>query len=95
QSGVGITAALASTRQFPAIVLQMLQTGEVSGDFEKQLDSAATFLEEESETSIKKSMKVLGVLVLFLAGILVLMQMVHFYTGYYNNMFDQVDKMSQ
>lgn len=93
QSGKGITASLASTRQFPPIVLQMLQTGEVSGDFEEQLESVATFLEQESETSIQKSMKVLGVIALFLVGILVLMQLVQFYTGYYNNMFDQVDKM--
>ena len=95
QQGAGITDSLASTRQFQPVVLQMLRTGEVSGDFEEQLESVASFLEQESETTIHKSMLFLGVLALIVVGAVVLMQAVHFYTGYFNSIFDQANQMMQ
>jgi len=91
QSGQGITDSLASTHQFQPVVLQMMRTGEVSGEFEKQLESVADFMEQESETTIHKSMMLLGVLALILVGIVVCIQAIQFYTGYFNSIFDMAN----
>lgn len=91
QNGKGITDALRSTRQFQPVVLQMMQTGEISGDFEAQLESVADFLEQESETTIHKSMLVLGILALIAVGIIVGYKVVQFYTGYFNSIFEMAN----
>jgi type IV pilus assembly protein PilC len=93
EQGESMTDALAATRQFPGIAIQMLRTGEQTGNFEAQLDKVADFLEQDAETTIKQSVVLLGVLALVFIGVRVCMQVVQFYTGYFNNIFDTVDKM--
>jgi type IV pilus assembly protein PilC len=93
ERGESMTDALAATKQFPGIAIQMLRTGEQTGNFEAQLDKVADFLEQDAETTIKQSVVLLGVLALVFIGVRVCMQVVQFYTGYFNNIFDTVDKM--
>jgi type II secretory pathway component PulF len=80
QNGTPMTEALAATRQFPPVALQMMQTGEQSGRIDEQLDKVAAFLEADAETAVKQAVKVLSML-LYLAvaiyvGILVITQWV-------------------
>jgi type IV pilus assembly protein PilC len=93
EQGESMTDALAATRQFPGIAIQMLRTGEETGNFEAQLEKVADFLEQDAETTIKQSVVVLGILALVFVGIRVCVQLVQFYTGYFNNIFDTVDQM--
>ena len=66
ESGATMTEALASTGQFSGIAIQMLRTGEATGNFEEQLDKVADFLESEAETTIKQAFIAVGIL-MFLA----------------------------
>ncbi|RYX82697.1 type II secretion system F family protein [bacterium] len=76
EHGVQLTEALRRTNQFPPLALQMMQIGEKSGDIDAALDKAADFLETDAETTIKKSVPVLGILMLlFVAFFLVLPQL--------------------
>lgn len=95
EAGEGMTEALASTRQLPAIAIQMLRTGEATGNFDVQLDKAADFLEQDAETTIKQSVAMLGVLALVFIGIRVAIQLVQFYSGYFDNIFDTVDQIQK
>jgi type II secretory pathway component PulF len=95
EQGQGITDALAATRQFQPVVLQMMRTGEVSGNFDEQLNSVAEFMEQEGESSIRKSMVVLGILALLAVAVMVGYYVINFYVGYFNNIFNMAESMSQ
>jgi type II secretory pathway component PulF len=95
ESGQTLTEALSATGQFPGIAIQMLRTGEATGSFDEQLEKVADFLESDAETTIKQSVALLGVLALVFVGIRVCMQLVQFYTGYFDNIFDTVDSLSK
>ena len=87
ERGVPLTEALRSTHHFPPLALQMLQIGEQTGDLDVQLDKAALFLESDAETSIRKSIPVIGILMLlFVAFFIVLPQLIQGYTGYANQL---------
>ena len=93
EEGQGITDALASTRQFPPVVLQMMRTGEVSGNFDEQMNSVAEFMEQEGESSIHKSMVVLGILALLAVAVIVAYYVINFYVGHFNQMFEITESM--
>lgn len=88
ENGMGLTEALASTGQFPGVALQMMRTGEESGSLDEQLDKVADFLEGDAETAIKQSVKALGILVFLGIAIYIGSIVVHFYTGYANQLMD-------
>lgn len=85
EHGVGLTEALVSTRHFPPIVEQMLAIGEQSGMMDEQLNKAADFLETDAETAIKQSAITLGIVAFLAVALVVLMKIVGFYTGYFND----------
>jgi len=89
EAGVGLTDALASTRQFPGIAIQMLRTGEATGNFDEQLDKVADFLETDAETTIKQSVTLLGIVIFLFMAIYIGIQVVQQYVGTYNNLIDQ------
>jgi len=95
EQGQGITDALASTRQFQSVVLQMMRTGEVSGNFDEQMNSVAEFMEQEGESSIRKSMVVLGILALLAVAVMVGYYVINFYVGYFNNIFNMAESVTK
>ncbi len=83
EHGVQLTEALRATHHFPPLALQMMQIGEQSGDLDVALGKAADFLESDAETTIRKSVPVLGILMfLGVAFFLVLPQLVAGITDY-------------
>ncbi|BCM90941.1 type II secretion system protein F [Abditibacteriota bacterium] len=83
ERGAQLTEALRATNHFPPLALQMLQIGEQSGDLDMSLNKAADFLESDAETTIKKSVPVIGILMLlFVAFFLVLPQLISGYQDY-------------
>ncbi len=91
EQGQGITDALAATRQFQPVVLQMMRTGEISGNFDEQMNSVAEFMEQEGESSIRKSMVVLGILALLVGAIMVGYYVINFWMNYYNGIFNMMN----
>jgi type IV pilus assembly protein PilC len=82
EQGEGMTNSLSSTGHFQPVVLQMLRTGEESGKIDEQLDNVANFLEADAETTIKQSVKALGILVFLLVALYIGSQIVGSYGGY-------------
>ncbi len=82
--GDTLTGALSATRQFPPVAMQMLATGEASGQTEEQLEKVAEFLEGDAETAVKQAVKLLGVLVLLLVAWQIGSQVISFYSGFYS-----------
>ena len=90
EQGKGITDSLAATHQFPKVVLQMMRTGEESGNFDEQINSVAEFMEQEAESSIHKSVVVLGILLYLAVAGMVGYYVINFYIGYANNLMDMM-----
>ncbi len=91
ESGATMTDALASTRVFPPIAIQMLSVGEMSGNIEEQLEKVADFQEQDAETTVKQAVKVFGILVFLAIAAYIGSQVISFYGGYINEMSDIMD----
>ncbi|MBN9230734.1 MAG: type II secretion system protein F [Legionella sp. 40-6] len=63
--------AMAKTRLFPHMVLDMILVGEESGNFEKMLNKIADFYEEEVENAVNTLCKILEPLIMCFLGIMV------------------------
>lgn len=88
ERGEPLTDALASTGHFQAVVLQMLRTGEESGKIDEQLDKVADFLETDAETTIKQSVKVLGIVAFLLVALNIGAFVINFYSGVFTGIMD-------
>ena len=92
QNGSPMTEALIATRQFPAVAMQMLMTGEQSGRIDDQLEKVADFLEADTETAVKQGVKVLSMLLYLMVaayiGFTVISQWVATVSGYVNEGID-------
>jgi type II secretory pathway component PulF len=84
ENGAGLTESLAKTQYFPGVALQMMRTGEESGNLDAQLDKVADFLEQDAETTIRQSVKVLGIVVFLAIAVYIGAMVVQFYVGYFN-----------
>lgn len=89
ENGAGLTASLARTEYFPGVALQMMRTGEESGNLDAQLDKVADFLEQDAETTIRQSVKVLGIVVFLAIAVYIGAQVIQFYMGYFNMIFTE------
>jgi type II secretory pathway component PulF len=88
QDGRGLTESLRRTGQFPAVALQMMQTGEASGRLDEQLDKVADFMEQDAETAIRQAVKVLGILAFLVVAIYVGSIVINSWVGTMTKMVD-------
>ncbi|RMG26871.1 MAG: type II secretion system F family protein [Armatimonadetes bacterium] len=88
QEGRTVTEAFASTHAFTPVTLDMTATGEKSGNLDSILDHVAEQYEDEAEVRLEKMPRVLGVLLLLIAGAVVAYIVVSFYTQYINAIQD-------
>jgi type II secretory pathway component PulF len=95
EGGATMTDALESTRQFPGIAIQMMRTGEATGDFDEQLEKVADFLEADAETTIKQSVVVLGIVIFLFMAVYIGMTVIRQYVGIYGGMIDDGIKMAE
>ncbi|MCC6445684.1 MAG: type II secretion system F family protein [Armatimonadetes bacterium] len=91
QSGKGLTDALRPTRVFPEMVLNMLATGEQTGKTDEMMDKVAEYYEAEAEVSIRAMATASGPLLLIIIAIPIVLTIINFYTGYFNQMLQSVD----
>lgn len=82
--GASLAEAFAKSQLMPASVLQVLQTGELTGDLDAMAQSAAAHLELEAETSVKQLAVSITPLAILVAAVVVGLMLASFYTGLYS-----------
>ena len=91
QGGHGIAEALVATRIFPPMVVSMLGTGEQTGSLDMTMDKVAEYYEQESAVKLHQVCVTLGAIATVIVGIRVLMILIQFYTGYFDQMNNMAD----
>lgn len=89
ERGMPVSEVLATTRFFPPMFTGMIQTGETSGSLDEILNKSAEFYEEEAKHAIIQLTVILGVALLLIMAIVIAIKIINFYTGYFNNVFQQ------
>jgi type IV pilus assembly protein PilC len=84
ESGGSLSDALGESSLMPGTVLRMLQTGERTGDVDSMAHNVADHLEQEAETSIKQMAVTITPVAVVIAGIIVVLMLLNFYTGLYS-----------
>lgn len=84
KEGAGLTESFAQTGAFSPIALDMIHTGETTGNIDMMLEKLAVFYEDDSETRANASGIVLGVLCLIIVGVYVAYVVITFYAGYFS-----------
>ena len=73
REGTGISKALAHSKLFPPITLQLIASGENSGKLEEMLERASVQLEREQVTLIAYIVGILEPVIILTMGIMVLL----------------------
>ncbi len=73
REGSGIKNALEASRLFPPMTLQLIASGENSGNLEEMLDRASTQLEREQVTMIAYIVGIMEPVIILIMGLLVLL----------------------
>ncbi len=83
ESGAGITETLRSTAAFNPIVMDMVATGETTGNLDQMLGRMSDFYEDDAKTRAEQIAHVFGVVCLIAVGIYVLLCiLIPAYSGY-------------
>ncbi|MCE5197872.1 MAG: type II secretion system F family protein [Armatimonadota bacterium] len=85
QRGNKLTESLASTRVVMPIVLDMLSTGEKTGDMDVVLTKVADYMDDEVDMTIHKSGIVLFIILILVAAWIVLQMSVGAYSDFMKN----------
>lgn len=86
QAGEGLTASLQRTGVVSPMVLDMLATGERTGNMDGVLQKVSGYMDEEVDMTVHKTGIVLFVMMIIVAGIVVAVQLLGFYGGYFNQL---------
>jgi type IV pilus assembly protein PilC len=91
RAGQPLSVALGKTGMLPHVAIQMLATGETSGDVGGLLHKVAEYMEEEMETATQSFMKALPVLLWLAVAIPMIMFIVRGATDYASNLSNFMD----
>ncbi len=86
QAGESLTSSLQRTGVVMPMVLDMLSTGEKTGNLDAVLQKVADYMDEEVDATVHKVGISLFMLMILVAGIIVLIQLIGFYSGYFNKL---------
>ncbi len=89
EAGVSITQSLHETRVLPQMVMDMVATGENTGELGFMMEKVAEFYEEEGKVRSHQAGYVFGVTVYLIVAILVAMIVISFYGSYFASIFSQ------
>lgn len=81
ERGEGVTASLAATGVVSPIVLDMTQTGEMTGNLDQMLEKMSEYYEEEGAVRARQAAIIFGAAVLLGTGVYVAYVVVKFYSG--------------
>lgn len=82
EDGAGITETLKSTNAFSPIVLDMIATGETTGNLDQMLNKMAEFYEDEAATRSTQTAQIVGVVLGLLVAIYIGYVVITFWQGY-------------
>jgi type IV pilus assembly protein PilC/MSHA biogenesis protein MshG len=82
EEGEGITEVMRATNAFNPIVLDMIHTGEMTGELDHMLNRMAEFYEEEGKTKARQAAILTGVVAFLAVAIYVGYIVISFYTGF-------------
>ncbi|MCS7064986.1 MAG: type II secretion system F family protein, partial [Fimbriimonadales bacterium] len=89
EAGISITQSLREARVLPQMVIDMVATGENTGELGFMMEKVAEYYEEEGKVRSHQAGYIFGVVVYLLVAIFVLIILVTFYTGYFSSIFSQ------
>jgi type IV pilus assembly protein PilC len=92
RNGVSVEDSIRSQPVFPAVVQNLVGSGEQAGSLDSSLLKAAQFLREDAEYKIKGAAKFAGPVAVILMGIIVLLILVSFWNSYFQNIFSVLDE---
>lgn len=92
QEGAPIAETFRQTNAFSPIVLDMVETGETTGNLDLMLTKMSEYYEDEASTRAVKLAQVTGVLLGLLVAIYIGYVVISFYTGYYGGMMKGLDE---
>jgi type II secretory pathway component PulF len=84
KAGEKISTGMRKTRQFPPLMVSMLETAEESGNMSELLDKVTQYYDSEAKMRLHTTCITLGILATVVVGIIVGIKVVEFYSGYFN-----------
>jgi len=87
ETGAGITETLRSTGAFNPIVIDMVATGETTGNLDQMLNKMAEFYEDEAATKSTQLATVVGIFLGLCVAVYIAFIVINFYTGYFAGVF--------
>lgn len=81
-AGMGVHETFAMSGAFTPVVLDMVRTGEMTGNMNDMLIKVSEFYEDEGQTKAKQGASLFGVFMLLLVGVYVAYIVIQFYTGF-------------
>jgi type II secretory pathway component PulF len=88
ETGAGVSDTLEDTRVFSPIVIDMVRTGETTGNLDTMLTKMSQYYEDEGKTRAQQTGQVVGVAVYLLVALYVGYIVLQFYSGYFGNLSD-------
>jgi type II secretory pathway component PulF len=85
-AGSTISEELNRTGLFTNIILNLIRSGELTGNLDTMLDKANTFLQEDIKTSIQRSTILLGPIVFLFVALYFAIQIVGFWQHYFSQL---------
>lgn len=82
EEGAAISETLAATGALSPLVLDMLHTGETTGNLDQMLTKMSEFYEEETQVRSTQTGHILGVAAIIIVAIYVLIVLIKFYGSY-------------
>jgi type IV pilus assembly protein PilC/MSHA biogenesis protein MshG len=80
--GAGIAQTFAQAGVFSPIVMDMVNTGEMTGNMHEMLMKASEYYEDEGQTRARQAASIYGVAMLLLVGVYVAYLVISFYMGF-------------
>lgn len=87
EKGEALSKVLEETRVFPRLILEMVRTGEETGEMDALLEKVADRYNSEAEAAMTTTLIALPVVLLLLMGALVFFFVAQFYLGFYSGLF--------
>lgn len=80
--GAGVHETFALSGAFSPIVLDMVKTGEMTGNMNEMMQKVAEYYEDEGQTKAKQAASIYGLTMLVVVGIYVAYVVISFYVGF-------------
>jgi type IV pilus assembly protein PilC/MSHA biogenesis protein MshG len=91
KEGGGVTESFRSTGAFTDIVMDMVATGETTGNLDQMLNKVSDYSEEEAEVRSRQFGEVMGVVVYLMVAIYICYIVFSFYGAYFGGITKQIE----